>query len=267
MRNNVAIQSAPWLIKASVPDPKLRLFCFPYAGGNAFNYNSWRPELDPSIEICAVQLPGRAVRINEPPITSMPELLRQLAPVVAQQGNLPFAFFGHSVGGLIAFELARYLWLHDINGLQHLIVSGCHAPQFRNPSRKLSRLPDDEFISELRDYNGTPAKVLANLELMNLLLPTIRADFALAEDYIYRPGPLLQMPISVFAGREEDNKGPGQVDGWMKETTGPCQVTWFDGGHFFVNSDHETVVRQVNAELIATKTRLRSGGVARPDLR
>ncbi|QSX79990.1 thioesterase [Lysobacter solisilvae] len=227
----------------------MRLFCFPYAGGSAFNFSAWRGRLDPGVEICAVQLPGRGARIGEAPIATMPALLRAMAPAITQLNSLPFAFFGHSVGALIAFELARYLRLHGVQGPEHLFMSGCQAPQFRSPSAGLHRLPDAAFIEELRDYNGTPEEVLDNRELMALMLPTIRADFALAEEYSYRSGPLLQVPVSVYAGTQEDIRAPGQVDGWQKETTGPCAVTWFDGGHFFINSQRDAVIGQLNADL------------------
>jgi medium-chain acyl-[acyl-carrier-protein] hydrolase len=113
-------------------------------------------------------------------------------------------------------------------------------------------LSDEQFTEVLREYEGTPPEVLESRELMELLLPAIRADFAIAENYRYRHGPLLSMPISVFAGRDDPNKEPGQVDGWQKETSGACQVSWFDGGHFFVNSQRAAVLERLNAELTAS---------------
>jgi medium-chain acyl-[acyl-carrier-protein] hydrolase len=244
-----SLPRTPWLVRSATPNPRMRLFCFPYAGGSAFNFTPWRDALDRGVEICALQLPGRGSRIAEPPIRTMPALLKAVAPVVAQYSQLPFAFFGHSVGALVAFELARYLRLHGVDGPMHLFASGCHAPQFRSPSRRLNQLPDDAFIEALREYNGTPREVLESRELMALMMPTIRADFALAEDYAYRPGPSLHAPISVFAGKDEDNKGPGQVDGWRKETTGQCDVSWFEGGHFFIDTARAAVLERLNAVL------------------
>lgn len=249
MKSPSTVQRSPWLITAPAPQARMRLFCFPYAGGSAFNFTPWRAALDPSIEICAVQLPGRGARISDRPISSMPALLKMMAPAITQHSPLPFVFFGHSVGALIAFELARYLRLHGVGGPDHLFMSGCQAPQYRSPTRKLHELPDAAFLDELRSYNGTPAEVLENRELMELMLPTIRADFALAEDYVYRSGPQLQVPVSVFAGKDDDNKAPGQVDGWTRETANDCRITWFEGGHFFVNTARDAVIRQLNAEL------------------
>lgn len=241
--------TTPWLIRAPSPQRRMRLFCFSYAGGNAFNYVRWQDALDPAIEVCAVQLPGRGARIAEAPISSLPILLRALAPEIARLDDLPSAFFGHSVGALVAFELARYLRLHGMQLPLRLFVSGCQAPQFRSPSRQLHTLPDDAFIEVLRQYAGTPPEVLDSRELISLLLPTIRADFALAENYRYRFAPLLPIPISTFAGTTDDNKAPGQVDGWQKETSHACQTTWFEGGHFFLNSQRDAVLGQINDEL------------------
>ncbi len=243
------LQSTPWLVSTPAPASKMRLFCFPYAGGNAFSFVRWQDSLDSSVQVAAVQLPGRGARIGEAPIASMPDLLRALAPVIAAHDDLPFAFFGHSVGALVAFELTRYMHLHGLKLPCRLFVSGCQAPQYRSPSRQLHLLPDAAFTAVLGDYNGTPPEVIQNRELMQLFLPTIRADFSLAEDYRYRRGPLLPMPISVFAGRDDNNKAPGQVDGWTEEGSQPCRVSWFDGGHFFINNARDAVLQQLDAEL------------------
>lgn len=248
---NHAAPTTPWLIRTPAADRRLRLFCFSYAGGNAFNFLRWQEAVDPAIEICAVQLPGRSSRIAEAPIASLPALLQAVAPVVARMDDLPYALFGHSVGALIAFELARYLRLHGLPAPQHMFMSGCHAPQFRAPTRQLHTLSDEDFTEVLREYEGTPPEVLATRDLMALLLPAIRADFAIAENYRYRHGPLLSAPISVFAGRDDLNKEPGQVDGWAKETAGDCRVDWFDGGHFFIHGQRAAVLERINAELTA----------------
>jgi len=252
MSSSLSLQTTPWLIRTPSSTRRMRLFCFSYAGGNAFNFFRWQEALDPAVEVCAVQLPGRSARIAEEPIGSLPALLQAVAPVISRMDDLPCAFFGHSVGALVAFELSRYLRLHGLSTPSHLFMSGCHAPQFRSPTRQLHTLSDAQFTEVLREYEGTPPEVLESRELMELLLPAIRADFAIAENYRYRHGPLLPMPISVFAGREDLNKEPGQVDGWQKETSGACQVTWFDGGHFFVNSQRAAVLEQLHAELTAS---------------
>ena len=241
---------SPWLVR----EPKrtsrrLRLYCFCYAGGSASTYASWQAQLDPAIEVCAVQLPGRGSRMAERPFTAMPELIKALALVIGREDSLPFAFFGHSLGGLLAFELARYQKLHYMRMPEHLIVSGCDAPQFRSPSRRLHALPDHELIDVLKDFNGTPPGVLEHRELMDLLLPTIRADFALVDDYVYRPGLPLKMPITVLAGRRDDHTVE-QVEGWRKETLSDCHVHWFNGDHFFILPEQQAVLDRLDAVLV-----------------
>ncbi len=241
---------SPWLVRESKGSSRrLRLYCFCYAGGSAGVYAPWQARLDPAIEVCAVQLPGRGNRMAERPFTSLPDLIKALALVVGRQDNLPFAFFGHSLGGLLAFELARYQKLHYMRMPVHLFVSGCDAPQYRSPSRRLHTLPDQELLAVLKDFNGTPPDVLQHRELMDLLLPTIRADFALVDDYVYRPGLPLAMPITVLAGRKEDRTAE-QVDGWHKETLADCHVHWFDGDHFFILPEQQAVLDCVGASLV-----------------
>lgn len=240
----------PWLVRKCDSRRRFRLFCFPYAGGNAFNFMSWQELFDPSIEVCAIQLPGRGSRLAEPPFGSMGALLKAVAPVVSGQSDLPFAFFGHSLGALIAFELTRYLGLYGLAGPCHLFVSGCQAPRYRSPSRELHRMTDAELVEVLQNFESTPPEVLASAELMALVLPTLRADFALAEEYRYRHAPILSVPMSVFAGTRDQNKGPGQVDGWAEETTGQCDVAWFEGSHFFINNQRDAVLERIGTELI-----------------
>jgi surfactin synthase thioesterase subunit len=242
--------SSPWVIRTASPARRRRLFCFPYAGGNAFAFARWQDVLDPAIEVCAIQSPGRGGRVAEPPIDSLPALLRALAPEVARFDDLPFTFFGHSLGALVAFELTRYLQLHGMRLPERLIVSGCQAPQYRSTSRDLHLLSDTALLETLRQYAGTPPEVLENRELMGLLLPTVRADFSLAENYRYRYYPSLPVPISVFAGTTDENKEPGQVDGWQKETSRACEVSWFEGGHFFLNERRDAVLQRLNGTLL-----------------
>jgi len=209
---------SPWLIRKTGAVRRLRLYCFCYAGGNAVSFMPWQANLDPDIEVCAIQLPGRGARLGEQLYRSMPKLIEDLAQVILRDAPLPFAFFGHSLGGLLAFEMARFFARHQLAMPEHLFVSGVAAPQFRNPSKNLHALPDDQLIQSLRDYNGTPLDILENRDLMELVLPTIRADFALAENYQYRAGLRLNVPITVLAGKLDVDIAPDQVNGWQKET-------------------------------------------------
>jgi surfactin synthase thioesterase subunit len=225
-----------WLVRKPRLSPKLRLFCFAYAGGNAMTYQSWQAELGEDIEVCGIQLPGRGNRFLHTPYQTMHELIDAVGAVVIRYSDIPFALFGHSLGALIAFEVARYCQHHAKLLPRHLFVSACEAPLCRSSSRQLHKLGDQQLITELAQYRGTPPEVLGNLELMQLLLPTIRADFSVLETYQYRPGAMLDVPISVFAGRTDHYVDPGAANAWREETRQQCDVRWLSGDHFFIKS-------------------------------
>ncbi|MBY0574147.1 MAG: alpha/beta fold hydrolase [Undibacterium sp.] len=246
---NRKTQASPWLVNHSKASARMRLYCFSYAGGSASNYASWHADLDPAIEICAIELPGRGSRFGEMPQSSLTILTATLAKVIAAHVNLPFAFFGHSLGGLLSFEVARYLQQHYAISPLHLFVSGASAPQHRDTSKKLHLLEDASLIEELKDYNGTPPEVLAHRELMELLLPMIRADFALVGDYEYRVMPLLEIPITVLMGTEEAKVEDDKVNGWSKETSAECTIAWFEGDHFFIHPQRKAVLDCIRKEL------------------
>lgn len=203
------------------------------------------------MEICGVQLPGRGSRIRESFVTVFTPLVEQIAGAVADSADgRPFAFFGHSLGALLAFETARLSARLGNPAPMRLFLSGSEPAACRPPGKALHLMPDRELMRELQDFNGTPAEVLRNSEMMVFLLPMLRADFALVHDYRYLPGPRLTMPISVLAGRN-DNRGSGtDVGKWAEETTAECRVHWFDGDHFFINSHQHKVIDCVRAEML-----------------
>lgn len=250
------MHSTHWLIRKPSNARRFRLYCFSYAGGSAISYMPWQDALDPAIEVCAVQLPGRGVRMAETPYTSMSALVEVLAQVMARQDKMPFAFFGHSLGALLAYELAHHCKRAHLPQPAHLIVSGTVAPQHRKPPRRMHDWPDDELIAELKKLNGTPKEILENRELMSLVLPTIRGDFALVDGFSHRVGLPLDIPLTALAGRQDIGRDdPVHVDAWKEETTKACHVHWIDGDHFFVNSHRSEVVAVVAktlAPLIAT---------------
>ncbi len=238
-----------WLLHHPAPSHKLRLFCFAYAGGSAVIFRSWQAVLGPKIEVCAIQLPGRGTRMMEPLYNDMQELVPVIAKVIASQNNMPFAFFGHSLGALLSFEVARYCQLQHLPQPVHLIASGSSAPQNRTRSKNLHLMSNEELIKELGKFNGTPPEVLAHRELMEMACPMIRADFSLVENWQYRPMPLLSLPLTVFSGWEDDRVNEDQVNDWKKETTGAFNVKWFEGGHFFINTEAREVQTAVLAQL------------------
>ncbi|MDO8310380.1 MAG: alpha/beta fold hydrolase [Sideroxyarcus sp.] len=241
-------QHSPWLVRQVAPTCRLRLYCFCYAGGSASAFANWQADLDPSIEVVAVELPGRGRRFGEPPTTSLKFVSETVGRLIAAEGDIPFAFFGHSLGALIAFEVTRFLQQNHLPMPQELMVSGASAPQYRRKMH-LHLLDDDTLIDELRKYNGTPPAVLEHRELMELLLPMIRADFSIAGEYEYVSAPVLNLPLTVLMGREDDNADGNFVDGWKKETSGECHIAWFEGGHFFIHSQRAAVLECIKSRL------------------
>lgn len=178
-------------------------------------------------------------------MNSLPAVVAAVARVIALQGAVPYACFGHSLGALLAFEVARYKQQHGLAPARQLFVSGSAAPAARTGLAKLHLLPDAELIDALRSYNGTPAELLANRELMSLVLPTVRADFSLVENYAYRPSLRLPSPLTVLAGRGDEHVEPHLLESWRKETAGECRIEWFDGDHFFLDSQRDAVLECV----------------------
>jgi medium-chain acyl-[acyl-carrier-protein] hydrolase len=238
VKNNEPVITArtPWLTNCKLDQKSnLRLFCFPYAGGGDSIFRKWPKRLSGGIEVCPVELPGRGARIMEPPFTELVPLVCAASLALAPHLDKPFAFFGHSMGALICFELARQL-RRDYN-LQpvHLFVSGRCSPQTRKDPTPAD-LPDSEFLETLRHSNGTPREVLENSELMELVLPIVRADFAVCKSYTYAPEPPFDFPITAFGGLEDQSVNRDCIEGWREHTTNSFVVRMLPGDHFFLNT-------------------------------
>lgn len=239
---------SPW-IKRPMPneDAQLRLFCFPYAGGSASIFRNWPEYLSSDIEVCAIQLPGRESRFGESALTCLNKMVTQLVDVMEPYMDRPFVFYGHSMGTLIAFELARELRRQQKSGPLQLLVSGRCAPHIQDPCKQLHHLPEAEFIQGLRDYNGTPEAVFNNSELMELIVPLIRADFTVCETFKYKQELPLECPISAFAGVDEVSSRFLQE--WNEQTTNNFESELFSGDHFFINTEQEKFVSALSKRL------------------
>ena len=222
---------------------RLRLFCFPYAGGGTSVFYSWPQYLLPEVEVCPVQLPGRELKLNEPPINRLSPLVETLAQVLLPYLNMPFAFFGHSMGGLISFELARQLRKERKPCPVHLFVSAYRAPQLPDPDPPIHQLPEDEFVAELRNIGGTPENILQDAELKNLFLPLLRADIAVCETYKYTDEAPLDCPISVFGGTQDGEVNQEELAAWSNQTCASFNLCMFPGDHFFLHSAHALVLQ------------------------
>jgi medium-chain acyl-[acyl-carrier-protein] hydrolase len=238
-------------VRAARPSASVRLFCFPNAGGGAQAYHRWGDSAPPSVEVCAVRLPGREARLAEPAFKSIRPLVAALAEALLPHLDRPFAFFGHSMGAKVAFELARHL--RSARGVEpvHLFVSGCKGPRLPRDSRPIHALPEPEFIEELRRLDGTPPEVLEHPELMKLMIPLLRADFELVETYEYLPGRLLDCPVSAYGGLEDVDVPGEQLGEWRAETTGAFNQRMFPGGHFYLQAARERLLQMLSLDLRA----------------
>jgi medium-chain acyl-[acyl-carrier-protein] hydrolase len=228
----------------------VRLFCFPYAGGNESAYRHWQQKLPQSIEVLPVQLPGRGSRIKEPPYSELRPLISAASEALAAEMEKPFALFGHSMGALIAFELAREL--RKQHGIQpvHLFISANCSPRQRPEEPAVAQLSDAALIDVLQRYEGTPQDLLNDAELMRLMLPVIRADMALCDSYVYDPGPPLECSITVFGGLEDHLRSRACLESWREHTKGPFMLRMLPGGHFFINSWAVPVFEVIRQELL-----------------
>jgi medium-chain acyl-[acyl-carrier-protein] hydrolase len=228
--------STDWLSRPR-PDPsaRLRLFCFPYAGGGDAIFRLWWQSLPDDVEVCAVRLPGRDARRATPPFSRLTPLVHALADALAGDLSRPYALYGHSAGARVAFELAREQRRRDLPAPALLAVSGRRAPHLpeRDPLHALST---DQLVSRLRRFGGTPEAVLREPELMALFLPIMRADLAVNEAEPHLSEPPLSCPIAAFGGTHDERCSPDELAAWRDHTTGPSSHSLFPGGHFFVNT-------------------------------
>jgi surfactin synthase thioesterase subunit len=246
-----SLTKSQWLpARRANSNANVRLFCFPYAGGNESAYRYWQQKLPESIEVLPVQLPGRGSRIKEPPYSELRPLIRAASEALAAEMEKPFALFGHSMGALIAFELAREL--RKQHGIQpvHLFISAKCSPRQRPEDPAVGQLSDAALIDVLERYEGTPQDLLNDAELMRLMLPVIRADMALCDSYVYEPGPPLECPITVFGGLEDHLRSRACLESWQEYTRGPFMLRMLPGGHFFINSWAVPVFEVIRQELV-----------------
>lgn len=239
---------------APVRPGSLKLFCFPYAGGSAQIFRRWQPHLPHEIVLSLVHLPGRASRINEPAFTRLTPMVREIADAIIPELHSDFAFWGHSMGAVISFELARELRRRGHASPLGLIVSGRSAPQIPDDDPPRYDLPEKEFIAELKRLNGTPRELLEDPELMALFLPLLRADFELVDTYSYEAGEPLSRPFYVYGGLQDTHVPPKNLSAWQTQTTAVCTVRMFPGDHFFIHSCSTDVVNALRRDTLALLT-------------
>jgi surfactin synthase thioesterase subunit len=242
----------PALLQTSA---RIRLFCLPYAGGGAAIYRTWAAAMPPHIQVCPVQLPGRENRFAEPlyksTVTLVPPLTEALRPFL----DRPYALFGHSMGGLLAFEAARELRRRRLPLPQHLFLSSHRAPQLPDRATQVHRLSRPEFLKSLRELQGTPEEVLANEELMQIAEPVLRADFELCETYRYTPEEPLDIPMSVFGGIGDYDIPEEDLQAWQVQTRAPVRLQMFPGHHLYLRDERLPLIRTIVDDLAKSPAR------------
>lgn len=247
-------QTNPWLAQTRplAQVPQLNLFCFPYAGGGASIFRTWQDSLPASIKVYPAHLPGRESRLRDQPITRLPVIVEELSKAILPHLDRPFAFFGHSMGALISFELARYLRRNYEIEPHHLFVSGHRAPQLGSVLEKTSHLPEPEFIEVLRGLNGTLPEVLEHPELLALMIPLLRADFSVCETYAYSDDAPLSCPLTVFGGLQDTEITREHLAAWSEHTTGSFSLKMFPGDHFFLRTTQQLLLHTLYRDLQRT---------------
>jgi len=229
---------------------RVRLFCFPFAGGSAAAFRTWSSLLSSTIDVQAIQLPARATRLRDTPVDRMDVIVDQLVPSLAPYLDRPYAFFGHSMGALLAFEVARRLESEDVRPPDHVIVSSRRAPHLRHSESLLHPLPDDEFVREInRRYGGIPPEVAQHPDVLELLLPALRADIAALETYRPETARPLRCPITALGGLDDPRVSREDLDAWRAQTFSRFESRLFPGGHFYLSDPRSGLLSEVSDAL------------------
>lgn len=243
--------SNDWLLRLRPnPSARVRLFCFPHAGGGAASFRSWPDLIPASVDVCAVQLPGREGRFLEPLVSQLQTVVEAIEEsIYPYQVSMPFAFFGHSMGALLAFEVAHVLIeRHHVQPL-HLFVSARLAPQEVDLQPPLFCLPEPQLLEELSRWGDIPEPVLQDRELLGRLLPMVRADLKLNETYSYKLREPLACDISAFGGTHDLRVREGDLAKWSLQTAGAFYLRMFSGGHFFTQSSRNELLQEIRRTL------------------
>jgi medium-chain acyl-[acyl-carrier-protein] hydrolase len=238
-------------VLAHAPTPRphavLRLFCFPYAGGSSLNFAAWPARLPPEVELVCIDPPGRRTLVRSRAFDRLPPLVDAVCNAMLPWLDRPYALFGHSNGALTAFEVGRRL--AGAGRPPALFIASAKAAPSRIAEESLHLLSDTEFLDVLRGMGGTPDVFFRSPELQQLLLPMLRADFALSETYEYRPAARIACRLALFGGRDDNCMGPEDRQAWAREFEGAVAWQLLDGGHFFMDTHPHALLEALGAEL------------------
>lgn len=241
--------AAPWFRRlGNRADPRFRLFCFHHAGGSASVYRGWPALMPESIEPIAIQLPGRENRITEQPYDRMEPLVEALVAAFAPVCDIPFAFFGSSMGAQVALAVTRALAGRGLRLPGALFVASSAAPSLDMPVRGWNE-PTEGLIGYVRDIGGTPEEIISNAEYLADLLPVLRADLTVIGTHRYRQAIALPVPIHAFAGRNDQEATAERMRPWALESAASFDLEVVEGGHFFEPAGQRRVIEAVSREL------------------
>ena len=228
---------------------RMRLFCFPHAGGSSAAFHGWAAAL-PELDVCAVEYPGRWMRLRERPFTKVTLLATAIADDLADLLRDRHAFVGHSYGALVAFEVARELRRRGRAATEHLIVSSARAPHLLPRPDPIHALPDAQLLSHLaRRYGGLPQSLVDDVDVLQLLVPIIRADLTAFETYTFTEEPPLRCALTAMRGRDDCTVDEQLLNGWQLHTAGSFSAHTLAGSHFFTGTSWSETLRIVRREL------------------
>ncbi|MEE1748374.1 thioesterase II family protein [Streptomyces sp. NPDC006641] len=258
-RTPTLARTGAWAVRRKpLPQARLRLLCLPHAGGGAAAFRAWGQRLEPEIEVVPIRLPGRESRFRERPYERLddllPPLLRDIAPLL----DRPHAWFGHSMGAGIAFELCRAQRRLGLPEPDRLLVAGLPAPHLPRRATPVHDASPDELFARLGELNGTSAEAHADNPMLNVMLPTLRADFAVAETRTHRPGPPLDCPVTVYGGRSDASTTEEELDAWSRHSAASTTVRLFPGGHFFPHDDPDRFLPVLADDLLGRRSQHRA---------
>jgi surfactin synthase thioesterase subunit len=226
----------------------MNLYCFPFAGGNKYSYNNFLPCLKPGLTMVPVELPGRGARSKEPLLVDVREMAYDLFLKIRAELSRPYAFYGHSMGSVLAYLVARHALEAGLCGPNHLFLSGRGGLCTMPGGKIMHTLPTDAFVEEIRHLGGTPEKLLDDKDLIHFMVPVLKADFQAVESYreeIIKP---LDVPVTVMTGNQDLSHGTQQA-GWQKISTRLIESIVFDGGHFFIQQHAKEIMDIIDVRL------------------
>ncbi|MDQ3265850.1 MAG: alpha/beta fold hydrolase [Myxococcota bacterium] len=230
------------------PLARVRLLCLPHAGGTASAFRRWSALLPPTVEVWAAQPPGRETRFADPLLHRVEPWVEALLDAFREGLDLPYAVFGHSLGAVIGYQLIRQVAAAGLPAPVHFFASGREPPdQLRQ--RVTHQLPEEAFVAQVKGLEGTPPELFAHRELMELLLPILRADFETYETYVHRPGAPLACALTALGGREDHTVSPAQLEAWGAHSQRFAGAVLFPGGHFFHQAEEAAVTRLIQERL------------------